>query len=290
MYRERTVAVVVPAHDEAAFVGSVVAAIPDYVDRVYLVDDCSGDDTRAVALDAADPDRGCRLDGTVDASPLADRVAELDERGRLLAFRHDENRGAGGAVVTGYLAAVAESVDLVATIDADGQMDPTVLARFLDPLADGDADYAKGSRLDSVEDTKPMPAFRLFGNAALTALCRVASGYWGVSDPVNGYTAITGDALEAIDPATVYEGYGYGIDVLGRLRAADRRVVDVPHESAYGDEASGIDYGTYVPRVSELLARTLARRLARERPKSVAAAGVATGVLTIGLLERRWSR
>lgn len=288
MYADRSVAVVVPAHDEAAFVGDVVGAMPPFVDRVYVVDDASADDTAAVALEAgANSASGTGLDGGAfedrhGEAALADRVAESARRGRVEVLRHGENRGAGGAVKTGYLAALAGDADLVATVDADGQMDPSRLDSFLDPLVRGDADYATGTRLRSRTDRADMPRFRLFGNAALTLLCRVSSGYWSLTDPVNGYTAVTRDALDAVRPASLHEGYGYGVQVLARLHAADCRVADVPVESAYGDEDSGIDYASYVPRVSRLLAATFLRRLRRERvPGRAPSAGAS-------LLGRRW--
>lgn len=267
MYRAHTVAVIVPAHDEAAFVGDVVGAVPASVDRVYVVDDASDDDTSDVALAAADPDHepADSPDLRADAS-LADRVTETARRGRVVVLRHGENRGPGGAVVTGYLAALSGAADLVATVDGDGQMDLGQLHRFLDSLVDGDADYAKGTRLRRADHRDGMPSFRLFGNDLLTLLCRVTSGYWTVSDPVNGYTAITRDALRAIDPASVHEGYGYGTEILARLHANGGRVVDVAHESRYGDEESGIDLRRYAVGVSWLLVRTLAWRLSRKLP------------------------
>jgi|AntRauMinimDraft_4_1070384.scaffolds.fasta_scaffold00163_31 glycosyltransferase involved in cell wall biosynthesis len=282
MYRDHSVAVVVPAYDEAALVGDVVAAIPAFVDRVYLVDDASNDDTSQVALAAADPERGPATpasppdDGPTGVrATLDDRVTERTRRGRVTALRHGENAGAGGAVKTGYLAALAGGVDLVATVDGDGQMDPARLGRFLDPLVAGDADYVKGTRLRRRGDRDEMPAFRLFGNAVLTLLSRASTGYLGLTDPVNGYTATTRDALAAIDPGSLYEGYGYGVQVLARLHAAGCRVADVPHASTYGAEVSSIDYATYVPRVSGLLAATLAWRLRRERLDALPDPGVA---------------
>ncbi|MFC7095802.1 glycosyltransferase family 2 protein [Halobaculum marinum] len=282
MFRGHTVAVVLPAHDEAAFVGDVLSAIPPCVDRVYLVDDASTDDTATVALDAADPTTDSRLpvdpaerpaandaaSATAAARVLDRRTMSTDRRGRLRVLRHGANRGAGGAVVTGYLAALADRVDLVATVDADGQMDPTHLTRLLDPLVEGTAAYAKGTRLRRRADRAAFPVVRLVGNALLTGLSRVATGYWSLSDPVNGFTAMTGRALAAVDPASTYEGYGYGIDVLARLRAADEAVIDVPHPSAYGDESSGIDLTTYVPRVSRLLAVSFLGRIRREHLSS----------------------
>ena len=311
-----SVGVVVPAHDEAEFVGGVVAAVPAFVDRVYVVDDASGDDTGAAALAAVDGDEDgaendgedgdsdpraaadCENDGGGLLEPGADtevdddtaagaaraldgRTVESVDRGRLRLLRHARNRGAGGAVATGYLAALADRVDLVATVDADGQMDPADLPRVLAPLADGRAAYATGTRLASPEDRAAFPPMRLAGNVFLTGLARLATGYRGLSDPVNGYTAITGRALAAVDPETLYEGYGYGIDVLGRLRAVGARVVDVPQPSTYGDESSGIALSTYVPRVSRLLAGTLSRRLRREyrgRVGGVAGESVVGGV------------
>lgn len=269
MYRAHTVAVVVPARNEAAFVGGVVAAIPAFVDRVYVVDDASTDGTGAAAIDGASGGGGPTEMGQTAyehaAGPLARRVADTDRVGRTVVLSHEERRGAGGAVKTGYLAALADDADLVATIDGDGQMDPKRLKRFLDPLIDGDADYATGSRLGRRAHAAPMPTFRLVGNWLLTLLCRLSSGYWSLTDPVNGYTAIRGEALTAIEPESGYEGYGYGTELLARLHAAGCRVVDVPHPSRYGDEESGIDYRRYATRVSRLLFVTLLWRLAHER-------------------------
>lgn len=266
MYRNHAVAAVVPARNEAPFVGDVVDAIPAFVDRVYVVDDASEDDTRTAAIDAA---AGSPADEPAEWRPesrrLDRRVADAGRAGRVAVLSHDERRGAGGAVKTGYLAALDGDADLVATVDGDGQMDPRRLDRFLDPLVDGDADYAKGTRLSRREHATGMPAFRLFGNRLLTLLCRISSGYWALTDPVNGYTAIRREALTAIDPASAYEGYGYGTEVLARLHAASCRIADVPHPSRYGDEDSGIDYRRYVTRVSRLLLATLLWRIGRER-------------------------
>jgi glycosyltransferase involved in cell wall biosynthesis len=281
MFRDRTVAVVVPAYDEAGFVGDVLASMPASVDRIYPVDDASTDGTWAELRAVAHGDATSPADGAADplgsggefTRALAARVCESAGAGRVLALRHGRNRGAGGAVKTGYLAALAAGADLVATIDGDGQMDPALLDRFLRPLVDGSAAYATGSRFERRSDTREMPAFRRAGNVLLTHLARVATGYRDLSDPVNGYTAITRRALRDIDVPTLYEGYGYGIDVLARLHAAGYGVVDVPRPSSYGAETSSIRYSTYVPRVSRLLAATAVDRLRREQR----APGVVTG-------------
>jgi glycosyltransferase involved in cell wall biosynthesis len=269
MYRTHTVAAVVPAHNEAPFVGTVLAEMPSFVDRVYVVDDASSDGTHEAVLAAAPPaenhDSAFEDADLLASTALSDRVATVTRRGRVVLLRHAENRGPGGAVATGYLAALSGGAELVATVDGDGQMNPEQLPRFLDPLVDGEADFATGTRLLNGGHAREMPALRLFGNYVLTLLCRLSSGYWTLTDPVNGYTTITRDALVAIDPASTHEGYGYGTQLLARLHADDRRVVDVPHASRYGDEESGIDYRRYATRVSLLLLRTFLWRLSRER-------------------------
>lgn len=256
MYREHSVAAVVPAYNERGFVASVLEAMPAYVDRVYAVDDASTDGTWNELLTAVDGDApwGEQRPAALDA-----RIAATRHDGQAVALRHARNRGPGGAVKTGYLAALAEGVDLITTIDGDGQMDPALLDGFLDPLVDGSADYTKGSRFERPDDLEGMPAFRRFGNALLTHLAQAVTGDEALSDPVNGYTAITRHALRTIDVPALYEGYGYGIDVLGRLHVNDCRVVDVPHSASYADETSSIRYHTYVPRVSCLLATTALR-------------------------------
>lgn len=240
MYRTHTVGVVVPAYNEERPVGRVIEAIPPFVDRIYAVDDGSTDETWTEIGRAARSD---------DVEPPVVRI------------RHETNRGAGAAIKTGYRAALADGIDLVATIDADEQMDPTLLPAFLDPLVEDVTDYTKGNRLTSRRSCGRMPWPRLAGNAMLTALSWVASGYPGIRDPQNGYTAITRDALASLGVAALPDYYGYCNDVLVRLNAQGYRIADVTHSSEYGDEVSHIDYPTYVPRVSWILLRGYLRRL-----------------------------
>jgi glycosyltransferase involved in cell wall biosynthesis len=280
MYDTHTVGVVVPAYNEADFVGDVVRDVPDYVDRIYVVDDCSDDGTHEAITEGARVDAAARDDSATDAADLSDgdllsvsdsaafrrRTASATLTGRVVAIRHRENLGAGGAIKTGYLAALADGVDVVATIDADGQMDPSILSRFLDPIVDGEADYTKGDRLSDREYRRAMPTFRLVGNFALTALTRIASGQWTLTDPQNGYTAISTDALDRIELEEMYEYYGYLNDLLVRLSVADCTVEDVPMEAIYDDEVSHIDYGDYIWRVSRMLLRNFAWRLSAQYP------------------------
>ena len=263
-----------PAYNEEGFVGDVIREMPPFVDRIYAIDDRSTDGTWREILAAAgedgaaverkrgshpsrtdwvDPDDYDRLLTDGGTSVLADRAAVRDPIGRVVPMQHHENLGAGGAIKTGYLAALEEGVDVTVTVDADGQMDLSQLPRLLDPIAEGTADYAKGNRLLSREYRASMPRFRLFGNATLTFLTKIASGYWKTMDPQNGYTAISRDALEAIDVEGLYEYYGYCNDLLVKLNASGMAVADVAMPAVYGDEESSIAYSEYIPKVSTML-------------------------------------
>lgn len=271
MYRGASVGVVLPAYNEEGFVGDVIREMPEYVDRIYAIDDRSTDGTWDEILEAAraDAERNAARDGETvgqlvadgGASALANRATVSEAIGRVVPIKHRENRGAGGAIKTGYLAALADGVDATVTVDADGQMDLSQMHRLLDPIADGDADYAKGNRLLSREYRAAMPRFRFVGNATLTFLTKIASGYWKTMDPQNGYTAISREALAAIDVENLYEYYGYCNDLLVKLNVRGMRVADVAMPAVYGDEESSIAYSRYVPKVSKLLLEDFLWRL-----------------------------
>ncbi|PSP72366.1 glycosyltransferase family 2 protein [Halobacteriales archaeon QS_3_64_16] len=253
MYEGKTIGVVVPAYNEAGLVGGVIETMPAFVDRVYVVDDSSTDDTWAEVTrhTAAINER------RNTESPLTNGgTSEF-----VVPIRHEENRGPGGARKTGYARALADEIDVVATMDADGQMDPAYLDRIVAPVASGRVAYAKGTRLGSREFWREMPPFRLFGNLLLTFLTKVASGYWGMTDPQNGYTAISKNALVDIGIETLYDDYGYLNDVLTSLNVDSRLIADVSHPARYGTEHSGIRYSTFVPSLSGVLLRNFCRRL-----------------------------
>jgi len=181
----------------------------------------------------------------------------------VVTIRHERNRGVGGAIKTGYRRALEDGIEVVAVMNGDGQMDPDVLDRIVDPVVDGEADYAKGDRLRRAEDRRAMSGWRLFGNALLTLLTRFASGYWRMSDPQNGYTAISREALATLDLDELHDRYGFCNDVLIRLSARGLRVADVPMKAVYGDEDSHIRYPSFVPTLSLLLLTGFLRRLWR---------------------------
>jgi glycosyltransferase involved in cell wall biosynthesis len=180
---------------------------------------------------------------------------------RVVPLRHQENRGVGAAIATGYRQALADDIDVTAVMNGDGQMDPEILARIIAPVIEGRADYAKGDRLSHPAYREGMSGWRLFGNVLLTFLTKVASGYWKMTDPQNGYTAVSLAALEAIDLDAVHERYGFCNDMLVRLNVRDFRIADVPMQAVYGEETSHISYSTFIPTVSLLLLRGFVRRL-----------------------------
>ncbi|WP_435064326.1 glycosyltransferase family 2 protein [Halobaculum sp. EA56] len=276
-YRDATVGVVIPAYNEEAFVGDVIAGLPSFVDRVYPVDDRSTDGTWDAIREAAD--------GANRRRPPAEGFDRV-----VVPLRHEENRGAGGAALTGYRAALEDGVDVVASLDGDDQMDPAFLPSLLDPVVEGTAAYAKGDRLASREYVREMSRWRLFGNLLLTGLTRVASGYWRLRDPQNGYTVISADVLDRLDLDRLYEQYGFRNDVLVHLNVAGHRVADVPHPARYGDETSGIAYSSFVPNLSLLLARRFLWRLARQAADGEygPAASFVAGAAGVGGAARSW--
>jgi glycosyltransferase involved in cell wall biosynthesis len=249
MYRDHTIAAVVPAYNETGFVGDVIDGLPSFLDRAYVVDDGSTDDTWEEITSHAD-ERNRRHDGHFE---------EL-----VVPIQHDHNRGVGGAIKTGYQRAHDESIDVTVVLGGDDQMDPRELTRYIDPIVEGVADYTKGNRFARPEDRAEMPRFRLFGNVVLSYLTKIASGYWGSMDSQNGYTAISLSALERTDIDGMYEYYGYCNDLLVRLNVANVRIADVPRSSEYAYTEgwkSHIDYKEYIPRVSLMLFRSFRWRL-----------------------------
>ncbi|UPV76856.1 glycosyltransferase family 2 protein (plasmid) [Halorussus limi] len=284
MYRDTRVGVVVPAYNESALVGTVVETMPEFVDRIYVVDDRSTDDTwehvRRAAEQAnrraaengrgsrggrgerTDGDRGrSRSRGSAVAADSATADGGVAVGDRVVPIRHEENLGVGGAITTGYRRALADGVDVVAVMNGDAQMDPDELPRLLDPVVEGRADYAKGNRLLQREFRDGMTGWRLFGNWLLTFLTKLASGYWKTMDPQNGYTAISREALETIGTGDFYTDYGFCNDVLVKLNAYGFTVADVPMPAVYGDETSSIRYSSFVPKLSALLLKGFVWRL-----------------------------
>lgn len=258
MYNGNTVGVVVPAYNEQGFVGEVIDTIPDFVDRVYVVDDCSTDDTWQEIQDHAEAAN--RSPPEADLKPkLADGGVVFTER--VVPIRHETNRGVGAAIETGYRRAWNDEMDVTAVMAGDGQMDPDLLARLVEPIVESGADYAKGNRLLDSAFREDMPKFRLVGNWMLSFLTKISSGYWNTGDPQNGYTAISRRALDKVDLDSLYADYGFANELLVRLNCHGMQVADVAMPAVYGDEESTIEYHTFIPKVSWLLLTNFCYRL-----------------------------
>lgn len=210
------IAVVVPCYNVKAQIGSVLEAMPPCVARIFVVDDCCPEKTGEFV-----------------------RAKLKDSRIRILT--HEKNQGVGGAVMTGYKAAIAEGMDILVKIDGDGQMDPSLIENFVRPLEDGSADYAKGNRFWNAENLREMPRIRLFGNAVLSFINKISSGYWNIMDPTNGYTAITAEVVRELPFEKISRRYFFETDILFRLSTMRAVVQDIPMRAKYADEKSGLN-------------------------------------------------
>ena len=224
----KRVAVVVPAHDEERLIGTTLAGIPEFVDRILVVDDASTDATAEAVRASADP--------------------------RVELVSRERNGGVGAAIVTGYERALEEGLDIVCVMAADNQMDPADLLMLVEPVARGEVDYAKANRLVSGEAWKLIPHTRYLGNAILSLLTKIASGYWHVADSQAGFTALSLAALGRLDLDRLYRRYGFPNDVLVHLNVQNARVRDIPSRPIYGvGERSGIRIRRVAPRIAWLL-------------------------------------
>ncbi|ABE52895.1 glycosyltransferase family 2 protein [Methanococcoides burtonii] len=176
------IGVVVPAYNEEKLIKNTVEGIPQYVDRIYVINDASTDNTAKVIETLNDP--------------------------RVVVITHETNKGVGAALINGYKKALRENMDVVAVMAGDDQMNPDQLYKLIIPIIEGRADYTKGNRLMDIEYHIGMSKWRKVGNAVLTILTKIGSGYWHIMDPQNGYTAISKDALIGIGLDDVYTYYG----------------------------------------------------------------------------------
>jgi len=241
MYRDKQVCVVVPAYKEELLIGRVVDTMPAFVDHIVVVDDCSPDKTSEVVQ---------RLQ------------ADSDTADRLILIQHETNQGVGGAIVTGYQWARDQEIDIAVVMAGDAQMDPADLPALLDPVVEDRADYAKGNRLFTGDAWNEIPRIRYLGNAGLSLLTKIASGYWHVADSQTGYTAINLRMLQLIDWDKTHKRYGCPNDYLVRLNAYSARVADVPVKPVYNvGEESGIRPFRQIPKLSWLLLKLFIWRL-----------------------------
>ena len=217
MYNNLNIAVAIPCYKVAQHLQKVVAGIPDFVDHILLVDDHSPDSTPT----------------------LVDTLA--GSHSRITPLHHDKNRGVGGAMKTAFRKAMEMGVDVVVKLDGDGQMDPTYIAPLVEALAD--ADFVKGNRLFDRQMLQRMPAARRMGNMGIGFMVKAASGYWTISDPVNGFLAIRTSTLRQMDFARIADRFFFESSMLIEMHYTGARIHEVSMPAIYAGEKSNLSIG-----------------------------------------------
>jgi glycosyltransferase involved in cell wall biosynthesis len=287
MLHNKTIAVVVPCYNEETQIGTVIETMPDFVDRIVIVNDKSKDTTEAVVrgyiandrkpairidhiLDRVKPNRYNRASIVVqdlqkkeiEKYVPSEVVNEDEAESRIILINHLENRGKGAGIATGYKWAKDYGIDCVATMDGDGQMDPDELESFCLPVINEGIDYVKGNRLIHRSALLVIPKVRYLGNSVLSILTKLASGYWHVSDTQTGYTAISNKALNSIRLYDIYHSYGYPNDMLVKLNIAFCTLKEVEIKPVYDvGEQSKMKIIKVIPTISWLLLRSFVKRL-----------------------------
>ena len=211
-----TIAVVIPSYRVRKHILPLLEQIGPEVAQIFVVDDACPEESGAYV-----------------------RAKCTDSRVRVLM--HEQNQGVGGAVITGYQHALAAGANVIIKLDGDGQMDPMLIPQLVAPILQGRADYVKGNRFYNIDDVRAMPKVRLIGNAALSFMTKLSSGYWSIFDPTNGYTAISAGVLSHLPLAKLNRRYFFESDLLFRLGTVQAYVVDLPMVAVYGNEESGLN-------------------------------------------------
>lgn len=261
MNRKDAIAVVIPSYRVKPHILGVIAGIGPEVDRIYVIDDTCPDGS-------------------------GDWVAQHCVDARVTVLRHATNQGVGGAVMTGYRAAIADGMAVIVKVDGDGQMDPGLIPSFVAPILAGDADYTKGNRFFDLEQIGAMPPMRLFGNAVLSFMTKLSSGYWDLFDPTNGFTAIHAEVARRLPFSRISQRYFFETDVLFRLNTLRAVVVDVPMDASYGDEVSNLKISKVVTEFLVKHIRNFSKRIFYNyylRNMSVASIELPLGLLLLTL-------
>lgn len=239
MYKNHKISVVVPAYNEETQITKVIDTMPGFVDSIVIINDVSKDRTSEVI-----------------------RAHPAFGTSKIILIEHTVNQGVGGAIATGYKWSRDNGIDIAVVMAGDAQMNPDDLPAILDPIVDNIADYTKGNRLVTGNAFRKIPKIRFFGNAVLSLLTKIASGYWHVADSQTGYTGINAKALKAIDWDKMYKRYGQPNDLLVKLNVENMRVIDVPVEPVYNvGEVSGIKIRVVMFTINYLLLRLFFWRL-----------------------------
>nr|BFD44633.1 hypothetical protein FFPRI1PSEUD_61320 [Pseudomonas sp. FFPRI_1] len=254
------VAVVIPCYKVKSHILSVIGGIGSEVVRIYAVDDCCPDGSGDF----------------IEANCQDERVSVL---------RHAKNQGVGGAVMSGYKAAIEDCMEVIVKVDGDGQMDPSLIPDFIAPILAGEADYTKGNRFFDLEEIRAMPRMRLFGNAILSFMTKLSSGYWDLFDPTNGYTAIHVAVARHLPFKKISQRYFFETDMLFRLNTIRAVVVDVPMNAKYVDEVSNLKISQIIGEFLGKHIRNFSKRIFYSyylRNMSVASIELPLGLLFLG--------
>lgn len=234
--QDQEIAVVIPCYKVRQQILSVITQIGPEVSTIFVVDDCCPEGS-------------------------GDFVATNCTDERVIILRHAENQGVGGAVMTGYRAAIEANVDIIVKIDGDGQMDPGLITNFIDPILNGEADYTKGNRFYDLEKISAMPKMRLFGNAVLSFMTKLSSGYWTLFDPTNGYTAIHREVARHLPFHKISRRYFFETDILFRLNTLRAVAIDIPMDAKYEDEVSNLKISKVVGEFIRKHTRNMLKRI-----------------------------
>ncbi len=289
MINGKTVAVVVPCYNEETQIGVVIETMPDFVDRIVVVNDCSKDRTAEIVLGYIEQDQTKpvkipklpteieptffnRADIVVLEMRKAEEprypehvVANNNDSDRIVLINNVKNARVGGAILVGYKWCRDHGIDCTAVMAGDAQMDPGELYSICEPVVLEGIDYVKGNRLRHKASRLMVPKKRYFGNSVLSAMTKVASGYWTVSDTQTGYTAISLTALNAIDLYEIYRTYGVPNDILIKLNIARCTLREIPIKPVYAvGEQSKMKIGKVIPTVSWLLIKGFFKRILKK--------------------------
>lgn len=212
MYNKAKICVVIPAYNASKTINTVISTVPDWVDQIVVVNDKSKDDTLSILLNLKDP--------------------------RLTVVDHEKNRGVGGAMKSGYAEGLKGDSDIFVKVDSDGQMDPNQINRLLDPIISKEANYTKGNRFLHTKQLMSMPTVRRVGNFFMSFLSKIATSYWHIFDPTNGFIAISRQALELIDLDQLDEAYYFETSLLEALYVIRAPIKDVSMHAIYKGETS----------------------------------------------------
>ncbi|KUM25856.1 glycosyl transferase family 2 [Mesorhizobium loti] len=234
--RKPNVAVVIPSYRVRNHILAVLSRIGSEVTAIYVVDDACPEDTgRLVKEHVADP--------------------------RVNVLWNKENLGVGGATIAGMKQAATDGADVIVKIDGDGQMDPAFIPSFIGVILVGEADYAKGNRFFDPEGAASMPLGRLIGNAGLSFLAKISTGYWHSFDPTNGFFAIHASLIGLLPLEKISKRFFFESDLLFRLNVLTARVVDVPMHSHYADEVSNMKPHREIPRFAFAHLKNFGKRI-----------------------------